>query len=134
MRRMSKKMCARVAECAEYRRGLVKAVGRCELCGYTPNAPRRGKPAMVLHVHEIARGIHRSNALDKPYAVLVVCAMCHMGPLSSRAAWPEPRQLAALKRSRPQDYDLEAYNTMVGRGPNRIVESEVEAWLIRKDR
>jgi len=128
MRPISPKTAARLADCRDWRKALVREVGRCELCGHDPRRVRPGGIAWALHVHEIARGRNRQKALDKRYAVLVVCWRCHEERLSSRAAWPEARQLAALKRSRPFDYDLEAYNRLVSRGPERITEAEVEAY------
>jgi hypothetical protein len=34
-------------------------------------------------------------------------------------------QLAVLKKRRPADYDLAAYNRLIGLGPNRITEEDV---------
>ena len=125
MKPFSKKRAARNADCREFRRSLIAEVGHCELCGHDPRRVRPGNIAWALAVHEIARGCHRHKALDQRYAVLVVCWRCHEERLSSRAEWPEARQLAALKRSRPGDYDLAAYNALVGRGPERVTEEEV---------
>jgi len=131
MRRVSKKTAARIAECREFRAELVREVGHCELCGHDPslvNRLRQGRIAWALHVHEIARGPHRMKALDKRFALLVVCYLCHEYRLSSRAELPEARQLAALLTSRPHDFDLPAFNALVGYGPRRITEEEVDAW------
>lgn len=124
MRRMSKKTAARAAECRSFRQQLVREVGRCEICGHDPNRVRPGCVSWRLHVHEICRGVHRQKALDKRYATVVVCLPCH-DALDDTAEWPESRQLAALKRSRPGDYDLAAYNALVGYGPGRITEADV---------
>lgn len=121
MRCVSKKTAARNAECRDFRRNLVREVGRCELC----DDPRRRKRKGDLCVHEIARGCHRSKALDKRFAVLVLCPRCHMQRIHGNETWPETRQLAILRKSRPCDYDLAAYNELVGYGPNRITEEEV---------
>ena len=126
MRRASKKTAARIAECADFRAQLKREVGHCELCGHDPHWVRPGSIAWALHTHEIARGPNRQKALDKRFALLVLCYRCHMERIHGNEEWPESRQLAVLKRSRPSDYDLAAYNTLVGRGPNRITETEEE--------
>lgn len=127
MRSVSKKRRRRNDEVREWRRALVRRVGRCEICGYYPTylqrTPRR------MDVHEICRGPNREKALDQACAVLCVCSACHDGPLASRAEWPEARQLAALKRSRPEDYSLAQYNALVARGPNRITDEDVARWM-----
>ena len=80
-------------------------------------------------MHEIARGPVRNRALDKLYAVLVVCGVCH-DKVGDKSQWPEARQLAVLKARRPHDYDLVAYNLLVNeRAPMRIEPWEVEEWL-----
>jgi len=128
MRRISPKAVERRKAERSLKAALVAKVGKCEICGHDPSRVRRGQIAWALHKHEIARGPNRSKAAVERYAVLLVCFLCHE-QLSSRKAWPEARQLAVLKRSRPEDYDLQAYNALVGRGPERITEAEVEAWL-----
>ena len=131
MRRISKKTAVRIAEATEFRRALVSEVQHCEICGHAPGRVGPGRVAWALHVHEIARGKHRNKALDKRFAVLVVCFRCHMEQLDSREQWPEARQLAVLKRSRPADYNLEAYNELVGHGSERITEADVFASTAR---
>lgn len=125
MKRFSLKRAARNRDVAGYRRELIASVGHCEICGHDPKRVRPRGVALALCVHEIARGPHRVKALDKPYAVLVVCWWCHENKLSSRRNWPEARQLAMLKRSRPKDYSLAAFNELVGLGPERVTEEEV---------
>ncbi len=128
MRRVSNERATRIASCQDFRKQLVRTVGHCELCGHDPKRVRPGGVAWALHVHEICRGCHRSKALDKPFALLVVCFKCHEFRLSSRAEWPESRQLAVLKRRRPEDYDLGLFNKLVGWGPRRVTAEEVAAW------
>jgi hypothetical protein len=71
----------------------------------------------------------RQEALDKPYAVLVTCAGCNCESMTDRSEWPESRQLSILKKSRPADYDLVAYNFLVNpNAPERITEEEVKKW------
>jgi len=119
MRPYTKKRAARNRQAEPVRKALLREVPLCEACNRN----------MSDEVHEIARGnALRQKAMDKRYACLVVCWMCHHGPLSSRAEWPESRQLAALRRSRPRDFDLAAFNALVGRGANRVSEEDVEQW------
>ena len=83
----------------------------------------------MLCVHEIARGPLRQKSLDKPYACLVACHYCNQFQLHNRKEWPEARQLARLKKSRPNDYDLVAYNLLVNeQAPNRITQDEVDSY------
>jgi hypothetical protein len=125
MRRVSKTTLARIREVSEFRKELLRRVGHCEVCGHDPKSRRPGAVRWVLHVHEIARGPCRQSALDKPYAVLVVCHWCHEYEVGDRGLWPDARQLAVLKRSRPADYDLALFNELIGRGPGRVTEEEV---------
>ena len=121
MRRMSKKYAARVEECREFRRKLIKRRGSCDTCG------REAGPGEhpYLECHEIARGPLRYRALDLAYAILVVCRACHAE--IHRASWTETEQLQVLKLSCPDDYDLAAYNNLVNPdAPNRITEEEVD--------
>jgi hypothetical protein len=128
MNRISETFRHRRDECAEFRRALILEVGRCEVCGHNPRAVRPGNIAWRLAVHEIANGPNRQKALDRRYAVLVVCPICH-DALGGKGDWPECRQLAVLKRRRPHDYDLAAYlSTFHPNAPHAITEAEVESW------
>jgi hypothetical protein len=127
MRRTSKKTAARQRQCKALRKELIAEVGRCEICGHDPQRQLCGSVQWDLCVHEIARGAHRQKALDKRYAVLVLCWACHTMRIHGTEHWPEARQLAVLKRSRPDDYDLAAYNALIGYGQNRITEDDVLA-------
>jgi hypothetical protein len=124
MRRQSKKTATRERECREFRLALVEEVARCEICGHRPDPTAPGYIRWRLFCHEIARGPSRQKALDKRFAILVLCPVCH----DEVDGWPEAKQLAALKRSRPADLDLAAYNKLIGRGPNRIAQADVDAW------
>jgi hypothetical protein len=132
MKPYTRKRAARNRECREWRRQLIRDVDRCEVCGCCPQYRLMAwGQRIVLAVHGIARGPNRHKALDKAHSVLVVCQMCHDGPFASKKEWPEARQLAALRRSRPGDYGLAAYNELVGRGPDRITQEEVDAWTLK---
>jgi hypothetical protein len=115
MRSVSNKRRKRNAEAKPVRDEL-RRLGRCEICGNV-----RGR----FDVHEICRGVNRDKALDKPYALLLVCRACH-DRMDSASEWPEAKQLAALARSRPKDFDLAAYLGLTSpNAPYRIEISEV---------
>jgi DNA-binding transcriptional regulator YiaG len=83
-----------------------------------------------LAVHEIASGPDRQKALDKPYAVLVLCWECNSGPFQNRGEWPESRQLALLAKRRPKDFNLQAYLELTSpRAMRRIEIHEVLEWF-----
>ena len=128
MKRCSPKAEARAAEAAPFRRQLIWEVGCCEACGHEPGRAKWGQLDWPLAVHEIANGPRRQKALDRPYAVLVACWWCNGEELTDRRKWPVARQLAALKRSRPEDYDLAAYLALSGRAPTAITEEEVSQY------
>lgn len=131
MRRVSKKRQALMKDATPMRRSLIDQVGKCEICGASPRHRRRGVPRELdqLCCHEIANGPLRAKAIDKPFAILVLCWYCNGHVVTNKAAWPEPRQLSVLRRSRPADYDLLAYNQLVNeRAPNRITEADVDSY------
>ena len=124
MRHITLKREARERAAAPVRDALRERVGRCEVCG-TPKMPND------LAVHEIANGPLRVKAIDKLFAVLVVCRLpnfrkqtdCHR----EVQEWPEPKQLALLYMRRSADYDLTAYLTLTNpRAMQRITQSEVD--------
>ena len=120
MKSMSAKTRKRIDECREFRLNIREEVGRCELCGGPPTD-------WGFSVHEIARGPNRLKALDKRYAVLVLCYDCHNERIhNGPEKWPEKKQLALLKRSWPDDFDLPSYNALVGYGPDRVTALDVE--------
>lgn len=118
----SQKRRKREAEARPFREALIKRVGECEGCECSQISK--------LCVHEIARGPHRQKALDKPYAVLVLCSACNLGPFNDKREWPEARQLAQLAKSRPLDFDLAAYLQLTSpKAPRRITIEEVLDWM-----
>ena len=125
---VSKKTAKRLDECRDFRRELVAWVRHCEICGHDPERVERGGVRWMLCCHEIARGPLRLKALDQRYALLILCYRCHMARVHGDELWLEARQLAVLKKSRPEDYDLAAYNKLVGYGPKRITEADVGKW------
>lgn len=134
MRRESAKARKRREEARPVRTALLARHRRCMICGRSPVDPWRGLPreCSELCVHEIANGPHRQKALDKPYALLVLCWHCNAEAVEDKRQWPEARQLALLRALAPEDYDLVAYNALVNpRAPNRITEEEVSAWIFR---
>jgi hypothetical protein len=87
-----------------------------------------------LCCHEIANGPNRQKALDKPYAILVLCWHCNGTAVEDKAKWPQARQLALLQRVAPEHYNLPAFNALVNpRAPNRITQSEVDEWSVRDE-
>lgn len=128
MRRVSLKRQQRQREAKPVREGLIAKVGQCEICGASPLHPRRGLPGELsqLCCHEIANGPLREKALDKPYAVLVLCWYCNGHEVVNKSEWPEAKQLAVLVSSRPEDFDLEAFCYLMNpRAPNRVTLAEV---------
>jgi hypothetical protein len=76
-----------------------------------------------LCVHELARGTSRSAALDKRYAVLVVCPLeCHERVQNE----PLTKQLARLWLNRAHDLDLVAFNRLRGRADTAITFADIE--------
>lgn len=118
-------------EVTAFRAALREEVGRCEICGAAPGRHVRNTPAELaaLNCHEIANGIHRQKALDKPFAILVLCAWCNQYAVTNKAEWPQSRQLAVLQKKRPLHYDLAAFNHLVNpNAPDRITQEEVDDW------
>lgn len=113
MKRISDKARKRYQEAKSVRDAL-RELGRCEICG---NSTR------TLDVHEICRGVHRQKALDKLFALLLVCRACHE-ELGSAAIWPEARQLALLAERRLHDWDLDAYLRLTSPRALRRIEIE----------
>lgn len=102
-------------------RDKLRELGHCEICGTTTG---------LCDVHEICRGGYRALALDKPFALLLVCRSCHDEKLSSAAEWPEARQLSVLARSRPNDFSLAEYLTLTSpKAPKRIEIHEILAFM-----
>ena len=131
MKSMSDKRRKREREAAPFRKALAKRVGECENCGRSP-INRKGAMTELakLAVHEIANGPHRQKALDKPYAVLVLCWGCNSGPFNDKGEWPEARQLALLAINRPMDFDLAAYLELTSpNAPRRIEIAEVLEYM-----
>lgn len=125
MKRMSDKARARYSEARLVRDSLRQSVGRCEVC----DCEYFAGSVTPLDVHEICRGVHRQKALDKLFALLVVCRWCHE-TLGSAKEWPEARQLALLAERRLHDWDLEAYLMLTSpRAMRRIEIDEVVKYM-----
>lgn len=127
MKSFSDKRMKRLAEARPFREALVDRVGHCEYCGAYPGIQNgRMQQLNQLCVHELANGPLRQKALDQPYAVLVLCWGCN-GLATDKGTWSEAAQLKCLRDSRPEDYDLVAYNKLVNeRAPLRIEPWEVD--------
>ena len=110
------------------RKRLREKHGECMICGSGPTRPLRSM-LNDLCVHEIANGPNRQAALDKPFALLVLCFHCNGHVVTDKGQWPEARQLAVLLEKSPEDYDLVAYNHLVNpNAPRRIEQWEVDKW------
>lgn len=95
-------------------RDALRALGHCEICGVAGSR---------LDVHEICRGVHRQKALDKPFALLLLCRKCH-DEVGSAIDWPEAKQLARVAIRRPKDFNLTAYLQLTS--PNAMRRIEIE--------
>lgn len=126
MRHVSIQRQRRNTEARPVREQLIREVGMCEVC-------RRQRMPEWLCCHELgrARGAVRRQALDKRFALLVVCLEpdyrhgtdCH--DLVQHES--ECRQLARLSMVRGTDYDLVAYLSLTSpRAPFRIEQSDVD--------
>lgn len=118
-------------EVRQFRQDLTDSVGQCEICGASPSRPCRVMPAMSrLCCHEIANGPSREKALDKHYALLVLCWKCNSTEVVDKSIWPQARQLALLRLRRPDHFDLTSFNTLVNpNAPMRITLEEVDQWI-----
>lgn len=116
MRRVSLKRQRRNREAEPARRSLLERVARCEFCG---------RHNAGLANHEILRGSYRQQALDKPFAILILCDECH--DLMGGRSWAE--QLAILRRSRPADFNLRLFHELAGR--HKPSSDEVALWNMR---
>ena len=77
----------------------------------------------VLHIHHIARGVHRQQAREVRVNLIRACMWCHDAHLD---AMPIARQLAIKKKNDPQFYDRVAVNLLRGRQPEAVTEDEVD--------
>ena len=116
---------------SSWRRELRESVGKCEICGHSPGRPWRDRPleCSELCCHEILCGPDRQRAIDKPFAILVLCGWCNMREVTDKTKWPVARQLCIMKIKSPDRYDLRAFLEL--RNPNAlnyITEDEVDAW------
>src|SRR3989304_701614 len=84
----------------------------------------------TLEVHEIARGPARKKAVESRCAWLLLCRRCHdaMGDLKK---WPISRQLALKRIHDPEYYSRITVNSLRGRDPNAITETEVRREMRR---
>lgn len=128
MKRISDKQWDRISESKPIRKTLIEKHGACMICGRGPHKPWKSLPmwASNLCCHEICCGKNRTRALDKPYAILVICGYCNQYIVVDKKKWPEARQLAVLQ-DKSDGYDLKAYNNLVNpNAPNRITQEEVD--------
>lgn len=124
LRKVSEREAARKREHQKRRIALARDVGHCELCGHDFNrGPKVAEGiAWTMQEHHIIRGT-RPNARC---AVLLLCGYCHTIEIHNEPhLWPDARQLALLRASRPGDFNLEDFNRLKGCGPDRVTEEDV---------
>jgi hypothetical protein len=84
-----------------------------------------------LHQHEIERRAHASKTCLVDCNYLMLCGTCHNGPFANLKTWPHAKQLALKMLRNPDDYDLAAWLLIKfpdGKAPNRVTQSEVDAF------
>jgi hypothetical protein len=119
MRRISKKRQALKDQHDEAREAYCRLHDcKCLWCGATP-----------VSVHEIARGQARARAYAEPSTWMPLCWPCNSGPFNDKGKWPEAAQLALKYLRDAQHYDLVRYNAVVGYGPERITQEDVDQWI-----
>jgi hypothetical protein len=119
LNQVSKTQRKRISEAKPVRDALKERYPWCWICGRTKN----------LTVHEIAKGSHRTKALDQLFALLVACWDCNSGPLEDPRRWPIAKQLACLMRVAPNNFDLAAFNALRGRAESAVTMPEIENHL-----
>ena len=78
-------------------------------------------------LHEISRGAGRNASLSERAAWLHLCSDCHR-----QMNWlPVAGQLAIKRLTDFEFYDRVKVNTLRGRAPESITESEVDLWVRR---
>lgn len=88
---------------------------RCWICG-----------APASDVHEIARGVHRKQALEERCTWLKLCRECHRNKVHGGGWWARITSQLALKMVRDAEhYDRQRVNEIRGRMPDAITEREV---------
>jgi len=121
MRPISKKRQKLIKLVKPIRDELRDEVGHCELCGTSHG---------IADIHEIGRGVYREACLGERCALLVVCRTCHDEKLAFASEWPEAKQLAALARSRPYDFNLTRFlEITTPRAPKRIEIHEILSFM-----
>lgn len=128
MRPFSKKRQSLNGRVRPIRQAMIAKAGECMLCGCNEKNPNRKLPldCSRLTVHEICNGPMRSKALDKAFAVLVLCVHCNE-VMCDKSKWSETMQLALLLVENPDDYDLPEYVQLTSpQAPNRILPEDVQ--------
>lgn len=125
-----------VSKSRALRASLVRYVGKCELCGTSPEKPRhRFMDHNRLCCHEVLNGPLRQKVLGEPSCLIVACWRCNGDELNSKGDYPLVRQLAVIKARAPWRYDLRRVLEL--RNPNAmnyVTEDEVDEWIRRDSR
>lgn len=85
-------------------------------------------PYAACVVHEIARGIHRQEAMKHRCALLALCSV-HHEKMHDPSLWPIERQLARKMLVDPDHFDLEKICEIRDRAPTAIVLSDIVKYL-----
>ena len=88
-------------------------------------------------VHEIARGVHRKQALEHRCCWIFTCRDCHSSQLGSYDFWDPTMQLALKMIRDPEHYDRIADNRIRSRADDAISERDVAlavAVLFKRER
>lgn len=113
-----------------------KAGGKCECCKKRTDWQWIPQDRGKYEIHHIAGGPYRKPTLCEKSCCLHLCWSCHdkiessvkqvEGTQETYREYPRARQLALLKQSRPRDFCLETYNSIVR---PMVAEEDVEEWL-----
>jgi len=101
-----------------HRKAWREAQKHCWLCGTL--AINTWPPK--IECHEIARGVHREEAVEESCCWIATCQRCHEAHLDSM---PIARQLALKKINDPENYDRVGVNRMRNRADEAVTEGEV---------
>lgn len=75
-------------------------------------------------IHEIARGVHRKDALKERCTWLLVCHYCHIA-VEDYSKWPLTKQLACKLLTDSDGFDLQRFNEIRDRAPEAITLADV---------
>jgi hypothetical protein len=101
----------------------------CMVCGWESGSRSGWGQFKWLETHEIERRSQAAGRWARPCNYLLVCNLCHAGPL---AAMPHARQLAHKLAGDAEDFDLEVWLRIRDpdlRAPERVTMDEIREEL-----